>query len=117
MQGFDIAAGAEGARLLLDRGERPTAIFAITDLMAIGAMCAIQKAGLRIPEDMAVTGFNDISLAALVNPPLTTAQRAFLPDGSGSDEDAAKPDGREASGSQAHRPAHLPGDPAKLRPA
>jgi LacI family transcriptional regulator len=50
----------------------PSAIFAIADLPAIGAICALQQAGLRVPQDVAVVGFNDIPLAAFVNPPLTT---------------------------------------------
>jgi LacI family transcriptional regulator, repressor for deo operon, udp, cdd, tsx, nupC, and nupG len=70
--GFDIAAGMEGANMLLALPEPPAAIFAITDLLAIGAMRAVHSAGLRIPEDIAFTGCNDISLAELVDPPLTT---------------------------------------------
>lgn len=73
VHGFDSTAGAEGARLLLSRAQPPTAIFAITDLLAIGAMCAVQQAGLRVPQDVAIAGFNDIPLAGLVSPPLTTA--------------------------------------------
>lgn len=72
VHGFDTKAGAEGARRLLALEQPPTAIFAISDLLAIGAMSAVQQAGLQIPQEMAVAGFNDIPLAALVNPPLTT---------------------------------------------
>jgi DNA-binding LacI/PurR family transcriptional regulator len=54
--------------------ERPTALFAASDVMAIGAMSAIQAAGLRIPDDMAVVGFDDIFLAAHTQPPLTTVR-------------------------------------------
>jgi DNA-binding LacI/PurR family transcriptional regulator len=72
VQGFDMTAGSEGARVLLARERPPTAIFAIADMLAIGAMRAIRKAGLRIPQDIAMTSFNDIPLAALVDPPLTT---------------------------------------------
>lgn len=72
VHGFDTTAGAEGARKLLALEQPPEAIFAITDLLAIGAMVAIQQAGWRIPQDMAVVGFNDISLASLVTPALTT---------------------------------------------
>jgi len=69
---FDVAAGAEGARRLLALSPSPTAIFAIADMLAVGAMTAIKKAGLRIPQDVALAGFNDIPTAALVDPPLTT---------------------------------------------
>ena len=55
----------------------PTAVFAVNDLMAIGAMEAAHKAGLRIPEDMAIVGFDDIPPASWVRPRLTTvAQRS-----------------------------------------
>lgn len=58
-------------RLLADGG-RPTAIFAVNDLMAIGAMAALREAGLDIPADVAVAGFDDIPAARLVTPSLTT---------------------------------------------
>jgi LacI family transcriptional regulator len=57
---------------LLALPQRPTAVFVASDVVATGAMAAIQSAGLRIPEDMAVVGFDDIFLAAHVQPPLTT---------------------------------------------
>ncbi len=69
---FDIAAGASGARRLLALNPPPTAIFAIADTLALGAMAAIKQAGLSIPQDIAVVGFNDIPTAALIDPPLTT---------------------------------------------
>jgi DNA-binding LacI/PurR family transcriptional regulator len=72
VHGFDTTAGAEGARVLLALEKPPTAIFAISDLLAIGAICVVQQAGLQIPQDIAIAGFNDIPMAALVNPPLTT---------------------------------------------
>jgi LacI family transcriptional regulator len=51
---------------------RPTAVFASNDLMAIGAICAAAEAGLHVPRDLSVIGFDDIALAAYSNPPLTT---------------------------------------------
>jgi LacI family transcriptional regulator len=65
-------AGQKAARELLALPERPTAIFAASDVVAIGAMAAIQASGLAIPEDVAVVGFDDIFLAAHTQPPLTT---------------------------------------------
>jgi LacI family transcriptional regulator len=59
-------------RELLALTDPPTAIFAVNDLMAIGAILAIREAGLRIPEDIAVTGFDDIPAAQFVHPTLTT---------------------------------------------
>jgi DNA-binding LacI/PurR family transcriptional regulator len=52
--------------------ERPTAIFAISDIMAIGAIRAIKEEGLKVPEDIAVVGFDDISFASMYDPMLTT---------------------------------------------
>jgi DNA-binding LacI/PurR family transcriptional regulator len=57
---------------LLELPERPTAVFAASDVIAIGAISAIHAAGLEIPDDMAVVGFDDIFLAGYVRPPLTT---------------------------------------------
>ena len=70
--GFDLAHGAEGARKLLELNEPPSAIFAIADMLALGAMRRIKQAGLRIPHDIALASFNDIPTAVLVDPPLTT---------------------------------------------
>jgi LacI family transcriptional regulator len=61
-------------RAILELPERPTAVFAASDVVAAGAMSAIQEAGLRIPEDIAVVGFDDIFLAAYLQPPLTTVR-------------------------------------------
>jgi LacI family transcriptional regulator len=62
---------AAGARLLaLD--PRPTAVFAANDYMAIGVMGALSDARVRVPEDIAVVGFDDIAMARYLNPPLTT---------------------------------------------
>ncbi|HNP73750.1 MAG TPA: LacI family DNA-binding transcriptional regulator [Kouleothrix sp.] len=69
---FNEVGGYQGARALLARNPRPTAIFAANDLMAIGAMKAIREAGLAIPDDIAVVGFDNISAAELVSPQLTT---------------------------------------------
>lgn len=69
---FDLAAGAEGAQMLLTRPHPPDAIFAIADLLAIGALQAVRAAGLRVPEDLALVGFNDIPLAGQIDPPLTS---------------------------------------------
>jgi LacI family transcriptional regulator len=59
---------------LLELPERPTAVFAASDVVALGAISAIYNAGLGIPDDMAVVGFDDIFLAAYAHPPLTTVR-------------------------------------------
>jgi DNA-binding LacI/PurR family transcriptional regulator len=66
--------GQKAVRELLALPERPTAVFAASDVVAIGVMSAIQAAGLTIPKDIAVVGFDDIFLAAHTQPPLTTVR-------------------------------------------
>jgi LacI family transcriptional regulator len=72
VQNFDASAGKQGAKKLLNLPEPPSAIFAITDLMAMGVIQEIKARGLRIPRDIALVGFNDIPLAAMLEPPLTS---------------------------------------------
>ncbi|MFN8663590.1 MAG: LacI family DNA-binding transcriptional regulator [Thermomicrobiales bacterium] len=69
---FNEEGGYRAALDLLQISPRPTAIFAANDLMAMGAMGALFEAGLRIPQDMAIVGFDDIPAARLLAPPLTT---------------------------------------------
>jgi LacI family transcriptional regulator len=69
---FSEAGGFQATRELLRLPQRPTALFAANDLMAIGAMAACREVGLRIPDDIAIVGFDDIPAARLVEPPLTT---------------------------------------------
>jgi DNA-binding LacI/PurR family transcriptional regulator len=68
----------DGGRLamerLLDRNPRPTAVMASNDLTAIGAIGAIHQRGLRVPEDISVTGFDDIDLCSFLHPTLTTVR-------------------------------------------
>ena len=66
-------SGYLAVRRLLDApGERPTAIFTANDQMALGAYRALYEAGLRVPDDVSVVGFDDIEEAAEFSPPLTT---------------------------------------------
>ena len=65
-------SGERAMQALLALPEPPTAVFAAADLMAVGAMKAARDAGLAVPEDLAVVGFDDIQLASLLNPGLTT---------------------------------------------
>jgi DNA-binding LacI/PurR family transcriptional regulator len=60
---------------LLARGGTVDAVFAASDLIAIGAMRACIDAGLRVPEDVAIVGFDDIPAAAFINPGLTTVSQ------------------------------------------
>lgn len=67
--------GYDAVQQLIERGEPFDAIFAVTDLIAIGAMRALQDAGLHVPNDVSVVGFDDMPLAAYVTPRLTTVRQ------------------------------------------
>lgn len=69
---FSEESGFKAVKSLLKLRIRPTAIFAANDSMAIGALSALREAGVNVPEEMAVVGFDDISIARYVNPPLTS---------------------------------------------
>lgn len=70
-----LEGGFQGMSELLASGKMPTAVFVSDDMMAIGAIKAIHTAGLRIPEDISVMGFDDIKVAAFLNPSLTTIRQ------------------------------------------
>jgi DNA-binding LacI/PurR family transcriptional regulator len=67
-----LESGRQAAEQLLARTPRPTAIFATTDLMAIGALEAAREAGLHVPQDISIIGLDDIMVGAHISPPLTT---------------------------------------------
>lgn len=69
---FTVESGEVGMAQLLARSVRPTAVFAANDETAIGAMRTLKRAGLRVPHDMSLVGFDDQRIAALADPPLTT---------------------------------------------
>jgi LacI family transcriptional regulator, galactose operon repressor len=72
---FYSESGEAAMRALLELPEPPTAVFAAADLMAVGAIKAANDAGLDVPGDVAVVGFDDIQLAGLLNPSLTTIRQ------------------------------------------
>ncbi|MGH3387905.1 MAG: LacI family DNA-binding transcriptional regulator [Actinomadura sp.] len=69
---YSAEGGYEGARELLNRSPRPTAIFAGADQAAFGALAAVQEAGLSVPTDISIIGYDNIRLAALPNIALTS---------------------------------------------
>jgi LacI family transcriptional regulator len=68
-------SGKQGMERLLQATPPPEAVFVASDSMALGALKAIQALGLKVPEDIALVGFDDMPLAAAVEPPLTTVRQ------------------------------------------
>jgi len=72
-QGYStLESGHAAAKKLLASSQLPTAIFATTDWMAIGALEAIREEGLRVPEDLSIIGLDDVVVGAHISPSLTT---------------------------------------------
>lgn len=69
---WGVDSGYQAAQDLLSLGEKPTAIFAANDIMALGVIYAVQDAGLQIPDDVALVGYDDREFAAWIRPALTT---------------------------------------------
>ncbi len=79
---FQHRSGYEAMRQLLALPRRPTAVFASNDMMAIGAIQAAGEAGLNVPSDVAVVGYDDITFASMVYPQLTTIRQPLYEMGS-----------------------------------
>ena len=90
---FDEASGHAAGGVIAACAEQPDAVFAANDMMALGCLFAFNQAGIKVPEQIALVGFDDIPLARYVHPPLTTmrvniaelgarAMRALLGSGS-----------------------------------
>jgi DNA-binding LacI/PurR family transcriptional regulator len=75
---FTLASGAKAMRRLLASGRPVDGLFVANDQMAAGAYTVLQERGLRIPQDVAVVGFDDDSFATSVNPPLTTVHHPII---------------------------------------
>ena len=69
---YEVDAGASAVRAVLSSQEKPTVIFCGSDLIAMGAMSALEQFGVEIPDDVSVVGIDDIPFAFLARPPLTT---------------------------------------------
>jgi LacI family transcriptional regulator, galactose operon repressor len=69
------AAGRLAAADLLDHAPRPTAIVCFNDKVAVGTLQAARERGLRVPDDLSITGFDDIDLSQATDPPLTTVRQ------------------------------------------
>jgi LacI family transcriptional regulator len=102
---FDAASGRRCAALIFsrDRQDWPTAIFAGNDQMAYGILEVAEQWGVRVPEDVAVVGFDDNLLSAYMRPPLTTVRQPFIEMGRTAGEillTMIEPDHHIASGRQ-----------------
>ncbi len=69
---FDESSGYEAGKRILASAHRPDAVFAANDMMALGCLYAFNEAGIKVPADIALAGFDDIPLARFVHPTLTT---------------------------------------------
>lgn len=78
---FTADGGADAMRRILESGARPDAIFVASDLMARGALTVLAAAGLRVPEDIAIMGFDDSPVATSVDPQLTTMRQPSFAQG------------------------------------
>jgi len=72
--GLDAQAGRAAWRTLLERGVRATAVVCSNDLIAAGVIIECQVAGLRVPQDVSVTGYNDSALAGAFEPSITSVE-------------------------------------------
>jgi LacI family transcriptional regulator, galactose operon repressor len=75
---FYAESGEQAMASMLALPDPPTAVFAAADMMAIGAIRAVQAAGRVVPGDVAVVGFDDIRVAELLSPPLTTIRQDMV---------------------------------------
>ncbi len=76
---FSESSGHQAGQMLLESAERPDAVFAANDMMALGCLFALTQGGVRVPEQIALAGFDDIPIARYVAPSLTT-MRVNMPE-------------------------------------
>ncbi len=74
----EAATAAMADVLALPPGQRPTAVFAVTDVLALGVLAAAQSAGIAVPAELSVVGFDNIAAAASSSPPLTTVDHPLV---------------------------------------
>jgi DNA-binding LacI/PurR family transcriptional regulator len=94
--GHGREAGRVAAHRLLDAPDPPTAVIAISDLLALGVMEAAAERGLEVPADLSVAGFDDIPAAAAASPPLTTVSQPHTEKGAAAVRLLLDPDDRES---------------------
>ncbi|WP_137991704.1 LacI family DNA-binding transcriptional regulator [Streptomyces vilmorinianum] len=75
---LDVAGGRDAGARLLGLAERPTAVFCANDLLALGVLQSLYAAGVRVPDDIAIVGYDDIEFAAAATVPLTSVRQPAL---------------------------------------
>jgi LacI family transcriptional regulator len=73
--GLHVHDGIEAGQRLRELMPGPTAVFAANDLLAVGVLQALHESGVRVPEDIALVGYDDLELAEVVSPPLTSVRQ------------------------------------------
>ncbi|WP_353946530.1 LacI family DNA-binding transcriptional regulator [Streptomyces sp. HUAS MG91] len=101
---LDVAAGRDAGARLLGLAPRPTAVFCANDLLALGVLQALYAAGVRVPEDLSIVGYDDIEFAAAATVPLTSVRRPALTLGTIAAELLLQETGERAA---AHRHQHV----------
>lgn len=79
---YSFQSGIAAAMEILSRSDRPTALFCISDVLAMGAIRAAGGLGIQVPEQLSVVGFDDVEYATMMNPMLTTVSQPLYPLGS-----------------------------------
>lgn len=72
---YNFKSGIRAARALLAQSDKPTAIFCISDVLALGAIRAAEEMGLKVPEEVSIVGFDDVEYASMFKPMLTTVSQ------------------------------------------
>ncbi|MCQ4211802.1 LacI family DNA-binding transcriptional regulator [Streptomyces longispororuber] len=101
---LDVAAGRDAGARLLGLADRPTAVFCANDLLALGVLQALYTAGIRVPDDMSIVGYDDIEFAAAATVPLTSVRQPALTLGTIAADLLLQETGERAS---AHRHQHV----------
>jgi DNA-binding LacI/PurR family transcriptional regulator len=78
---FTADGGADAMRRILASGAQPDAVFVASDLMARGVLTVLAQAGIQVPQDIAIMGFDDSPVATSVNPQLTTVRQPSFQQG------------------------------------
>jgi len=116
---WGLESGRRAAEHLLSAKVRPTAIFAQSDLLALGAISALRDRGMRVPDDVSIVGFDDIPVARVFDPPLTTLRQPMREVGALAARlvQERRPEGRRTTRSRRHvlrAPLVVRGSVAKL---